>query len=105
VLSYSSYWYLSNSFARADETILFLSEYALKRGLYDDARAHVPSILETNPSSIGSLILLVDIEEKAGNFSAALSTYEKGLDEFEKNILIYMSFRTRSLETSPDSNH
>lgn len=63
---------------------MVLGEYALKRGLYDDAIIQVKRILDADPSSIGSLALLGDIEEKKGNFSAALSAYEKALDEFEK---------------------
>jgi tetratricopeptide (TPR) repeat protein len=67
-----------------EDTILSLSEYAFKRGLYDEARVHVQNILEANPNSIGTLSLLGDIEEKKRNISAALSAYEKALDEFDK---------------------
>lgn len=67
-----------------EETILVLGDYAFKRGLYEDAMVQVNRILDANPNSIGSLALLGDIEEKRGNFSAALSLFEKALDEFEK---------------------
>ena len=75
---------MSKSMRDNEETILVLGEYAFKRGLYDDAIVQVKRILDVDPSSIGSLALLGDIEEKRGNFSAALSAFEKALDEFEK---------------------
>jgi len=75
---------MSKTMRDKEETIQFLAEYSFKRELYDDARAHLLNILEANPSSIRSLALLGNIEEKKGDLSAALSTYVKTLEEFEK---------------------
>lgn len=75
---------MSKAMRDKKETIQFLAEYSFKRGLYDDARAYVQSILKANLSSIGALALLGNIEEKEGDISSALSTYVKALEEFEK---------------------
>jgi tetratricopeptide (TPR) repeat protein len=75
---------MSKAMRDEEETIQFLAEYSFKRGFYDDARAHVQSILEANLSSISALALLGNIEEKEGDLSSALSTYVKALEEFEK---------------------
>jgi len=75
---------MSKTMRDREETIQFLAEYSFKKGLYDDARAHVLSILESNPSSIRSLALLGNIEEMKGELYSALSTYVKALEEFEK---------------------
>jgi len=65
-----------------EETLLALGSYAYKRGLYENAVEYVQRTLQVNPSSTAALNMLGDIEERRGNFSAALSAYEKALEAF-----------------------
>ena len=67
-----------------EETLLSKARYYYKKGIYDEAREFVDRALLVNPQSIQSLILLGDIEEGRKNLSIALSTYEKALDEFQR---------------------
>lgn len=67
-----------------EEILIAKGRYAYKRGLYDEAIKYVQKALRVNPHSLPSLNLLGDIEEKRGNLNAALSAYEKALEEFNK---------------------
>lgn len=67
-----------------EETLIAKGRYAYKRGLYDEAIKYVQKVLQFNPNSRPSLNLLGKIEEKRGNLNAALSAYEKSLEEFDK---------------------
>jgi hypothetical protein len=67
-----------------EEILIAKGRYAYKRGLYDEAIKYVQKVLQFNPNSRPSLNLLGKIEEKRGNLNAALSAYEKSLEEFDK---------------------
>ena len=67
-----------------EEILIAKGRYAYKRGLYDEAIKYVQKVLQVNPHSLPSLNLLGKIEEKRGNLNAALSAYEKALEEFDK---------------------
>ena len=67
--------------SRKEENLLNRAKYAYRRGLYKEAEEYVQSVLKTNPNSISALHLLGKIEEKKLNLSAALSAYEKALEE------------------------
>lgn len=71
---------------KKEETLLAKGRYAYKRGLYEEALGHVQTILKADPHSLPALDLLGDIEEKRGNLPAALSAYEKALEEFLKQL-------------------
>lgn len=64
-----------------EENLLNRAKYAFSRGLYKEAEEYVQSVLKANPNSISALHLLGKIEEKKSNLSAALSAYEKALEE------------------------
>jgi len=64
-----------------EENLLNRAKYAFRRGLYKEAEEYVQSVLKANPNSISALHLLGKIEEKKSNLSAALSAYEKALEE------------------------
>lgn len=70
-----------------EETLLAKGRYAYKRGLYEDAKEYVQRVLEANPHSLLALDLLGDIEERRKDLSAALSAYEKALEEYNKKYL------------------
>jgi tetratricopeptide (TPR) repeat protein len=67
-----------------EETIIAKGEYAFKRGLYDEAMDYAQRALKAYPISIPAQLLLADIQEGKGNISAALSAYEKALEESNK---------------------
>ena len=67
-----------------EETLLAKGRYAFKRGLYEDAKEYVQRVLKGNPHSLLALDLLGDIEERRKDLSAALSAYEKALEEYNK---------------------
>jgi tetratricopeptide (TPR) repeat protein len=67
-----------------EETIVAKGKYAFKRDLYDEAMDYAQGALKAYPISIPAQILLADIQEGRGNISAALSAYEKALEEFNK---------------------
>jgi len=69
-----------------EETLLAKGRYAHKRGLYEEALGYVQTILKADPHSLPALDLLGDIEERRGNLPAALSAYEKALEEFLKQL-------------------
>ena len=71
---------------KMEEILLAKGRYAYKRGLYDEALGHVQTILKTKPDSLPALDLLGDIEERRGNLPAALSAYERALEEFLKQL-------------------
>jgi tetratricopeptide (TPR) repeat protein len=61
--------------------LLAKGEYAYKRGLYEDAKEYTQRVLKANPHSLLALNLLGEIEEGKKDLSAALSAYEKALEE------------------------
>jgi tetratricopeptide (TPR) repeat protein len=67
-----------------EEVFIAKGRYAYKRGLHDEAIKYVQKALQANPKSLPSLNLLGNIEEKRGNLNAALSAYEKALEEYNK---------------------
>lgn len=67
-----------------EENLLTRGRYANKRGMYEDAKKYVQKILKANPYHHSALILLGQIEENRKDFSAALSAYEKALEESYK---------------------
>lgn len=67
-----------------EETLLDKGRYAYKRGLYEDAREYIHKVLKANPHSLLALDLLGDIEQRRKDLSAALSAYEKALEEYYK---------------------
>jgi tetratricopeptide (TPR) repeat protein len=71
---------------KMEETLLAKARYAYKRGLYKEALGHVQTILKTKPDSLPALDLLGDIEKSLGNIPAALSAYERALEEFLKQL-------------------
>ncbi len=67
-----------------EEILIVRGRYAYKRGLYDEAIKYIQKALQVNPHSLPSLNLIGNIEEKRGNLNAALSAYEKALEEYNK---------------------
>ncbi|TRO46755.1 hypothetical protein E2P65_05295 [Candidatus Bathyarchaeota archaeon] len=67
-----------------EEVLVAKGEYALKRGLHDEALRHVQAVLKAKPSSIPALGLLAEIEESRGNLKEALTAFETAFDEFRK---------------------
>ena len=67
-----------------EEVLVAKGEYALKRGLHDEALRHVQAALKAKPSSIPALGLLAEIEESRGNLKEALTAFETAFDEFRK---------------------
>ena len=67
-----------------EEVLVAKGEYALKRGLHDEALRYAQAALKANPSSIPALGLLAEIEESKGNLKEALTAFERAFDEFRK---------------------
>jgi tetratricopeptide (TPR) repeat protein len=67
-----------------EEVLVEKGEYALKRGLHEEALKYAQGALKAFPSSISALGLLAEIEESRGNLRGALSAYERAFEEFGK---------------------
>lgn len=83
---------------------LGLAQFAVTEGKLDSARDLLTGIVTREPRNVPALFSLAEVEDKAGNFGAAIGYYGRVLQEDSANVLALnnLAYILADTQTDPD---